>query len=367
MSSVTQEFRPSRAVYPPVVESSETLGYIVDQNGIGYSRDIGRSSSLGGRQYYIFGDTFCKNVQGDFVGLTCNSAAIIPDSTKPLESAYLNIRDNGMVDALVPLTDAECRLSKEKVRVILWAFGGISESRPGLGWMWYQNAEILTGGGQDRVTFHGTGIARISSASDSGQLQTARCKDLVYESPSNRLNDTRIRDLIFGPTEPRFGTFSSLVEGEYIYLWGDLDGKIFLARVSKYVPTTRSAYAFWDGLSYVEALEKAMPILDGYQHGAIFKSALFSAERPWVFVGCTKWADSRVMLGAGTSLEGPWEPIPLMAAVGVDYPQEYMYCMYPHAWALREEEGELMVSWSEHWPGGVVAAKVRLAMGNSSI
>ena len=71
------------------------------------------------------------------------------------------------------------------------------------------------------------------------------------------------------------------------------------------------------------------------------------------------------MVGAATTLEGPWELFPVYTARPLDDGDEYsyMYCIYPHDWAFDEEYGMLMVTWSEHWPGGVVAAKLTFKMG----
>ena len=357
------DFIKARACYPPIVESAEILGYIKDVNDIGYSRDIGRSSKLGRHRYYIFGDTFNRNSRGEFVGITSNTVAIVRDKADPLTTEYMDIQENGVVNALVPLNDSESRLAEQKVRVILWAFGGIAETRPGLGWTWYQVAEI-----QDNSVnhYHGVGLARISVINRRGQLQVSRCKDLVYKSPTNRLScDHCPRDLIFGREEPRFGSFSCLVHNDQVYLWGDLDAKIYLARVSKYKPTSRESYEFWDGFKYVQDWKRAVPVLEDVQHGAFVHSHIFGRDRPWIFIGCTKWADSQVMIGAECRLEGPWTLTPLFTAKGIDRPDNYMYCMYPHLWAFNEENGELLVTWSEHWPGGVVGAKVKLTMGNS--
>lgn len=362
MEATSVTFSKARACYPPIVESTEILGYIKDVNDIGYSRDIGRSSVLGGHSYYVFGDTFNKNERGEFVGITSNTVAIVLDKENPLTTAYLDIQENGMVNALLPLNESERRLAEQQVRVILWAFGGIAETRPDLGWTWYQVAEIKD---NSINHYHGVGLARISVIDQFGQLQVARCKELVYESPTNRLSYTHFRDLIFGPEEPRFGTFCSLVYNDRVYLWGDLDGKIYLARVSKYKPTSRDSYEFWDGFGYVREWQRAIPVLRDIQHGAFVHSHIFGSDRPWIFVGCTKWADNQVMIGAECRLEGPWTLTPLFTASGIHQPDNYMYCMYPHPWAFNEEEGELLVSWSEHWPGGVVGAKVKLAMGNS--
>ena len=133
------------AVYPPVVESVEKLGYVMDSNKRAYSRDIGRSAVIGGRCYYIFGDTFCKNEQGLFCGLQSNSVAKAAKGA-PLINHYLGIKPEGLVDPLIPLDDEEKQLQntvlplQEKYRVCLWCFGGIVETSPGVGWLWYEKS-----------------------------------------------------------------------------------------------------------------------------------------------------------------------------------------------------------------------------------
>lgn len=83
----------------------------------------------------------------------------------------------------------------------------------------------------------------------------------------------------------------------------------------------------------------------------------------YVFIGVNRWADSGIMMGCSKSLEGPFEMFKVAEATGIDHKDNYMYCIYPHPWAFKEVDGELMVTWSEHWPGGVVAAKLTFQMG----
>lgn len=335
------------ATYPPVLESVEILGYVTDRNGIGYSRDIGRSSSFAGRCYYVFGDTFCKDKDGEFVGLQSNTAAMVKSPAEPLMSEYLSIQEDGMVDALIRGNGDEHRVGQDKeVRVTLWPFGGIVEVSPGLGWIWFEKGKEHIDNGNEPC---GVGVARVEVDLASGKLHALRTETLL-----------------FSVDEPRVGGFSSVVHGNHIYLWGHHGSDIVLARVPRDSPWRRETYSFWDGEGYVPWWEAAVPVLKDVQHGSIIKSSLFGKERPWVFIGCTKWLDSKVMIGASARLEGPWELIPLFQATGIEYPNTIMYCMYPHQWAFAEEDGELMVSWSEQWPGNVVAAKLKFQQGMCS-
>lgn len=371
MDTTSVNFSKARACYPPSVESVEILGYVKDFNNIGYSRDIGRSSILGGYPYFVFGDTFNKNNKDQFVGLSTNTAAFVPDRGDPLRTEYMDIQENGKVNEFIPLNESERGLTEKNVRVMLWAFGGIAETVPNVGWTYYQVAEIDPNCQDQGIHkqpdcpnhYWGVGIARVS-VNKPGRLQVTRLENLVHESRTNRLSDTRCKDLIFNHLEPRFGSFSCLVHNEHIYLWGDLESKIYLARVNKFSATLIHKYEYWDGSEYVKDMRKAIPVLEDVQHGAIVHSGIFGRDRPWIFVGCTKWADSQVMIGAAGCLEGPWMLTPLFTAGGLDRPAPYMYCMYPHPWAFNEEDGELLITWSEHWPGGVVGARVKLTMGN---
>lgn len=113
------------AVYPPQLLSVIDLGYLRDINMRGYSRDIGRSTTIGGRFYYIFGDTFCKDAFGNYCGTRSNSYAIT-SKEEPLSNHYLGIHPDGMVEPLIPLDDEEIEIQKtvlplgEIFRVKLW-------------------------------------------------------------------------------------------------------------------------------------------------------------------------------------------------------------------------------------------------------
>lgn len=343
MSLPVEGFVGVCALYPPAAEPYEVpVGYIEDHNGIGYSRDIGRSSVFAGHCYYMFGDTFCKNRQGFFVGVTNNTVAIIPNRAEPLETQYLDIKSDGRVEPFLRLTEDEILMENGGDRVMLWAFGGIVETMPGVGWIWYQKS-VESNGVQ---TYHGVGIARISQGTRPGHLTAFRLDSMLFERH-----------------EPRMGTFSALIHDHFVYLWGHHGNNILLARVSKFMPTTRSAYNFWNGETWVSDWKDAIPILQDMQHGCFFRSSLFGPERPWCFVGCTRFGDSIVMMGAEPTLEGPWTLSALFQAQGINEPNKYRYCMYAHPWAYDGVLGELMVSYSESWPGGVIGAKVKLLMG----
>ena len=350
------------AAYPPKVETSEILGYVEETNGIFHSRDIGRSFTLAGSTYLVFGDTFCNNANSEFVGLASNTIAVVDQDGErdrdgqPLKSRYMEIdEETGLVKPFIPLTAEEKKMEDEKRgRVTLWAFGGVVELDDGSGRLWYQK-NIDHGNGN--LEYCGTGIATVI---DSGV-------------EDHQPFVSRTEELMFAPHEARMGTFSTTVDEGFVYLWGDLpDGKIVLARVEQRFVDDRDEYCYYCGVDQDgEARQwlkkewwKATPVLEGIQQGAIVRSMLFGPDRPFVFFGTSKWADSSLFMGANARLEGPWELQPVFRAEGIRETTDkgkWMYCFYPQLWASEEEKREVVVTWSEQWPGGVVAARIKFA------
>ena len=339
------------AAYPPKVKHAEILGYIDEVNGIFHCRDIGRAFELFGNVYLTFGDTFCNDSNGKFVGLANNTVAIIKDTSQPLKSQYLETEDNGFIKPFVRLMSKEQLFEKDgKGRVVLWAFGGVVEMKDGTGRLWYQKS-IDHGNGN--LEYFGTGVAKVIGNHGVEQQPVAQ----------------RMDGLVFGPDEPRMGTFTVIADGDFIYLYGDRsDGKIVLARVYKGHHEGRledkGAYYYWDGGHWVQDWKNAAAVIEGMQQGAIVRSRLFGEDRPFMFVGTSKWADSQVFIGASAKLEGPWKLEAVYRADGIQEPRskgKWMYCIYPQLWASDEENAELVVTWSEQYPGGVIAARIKLA------
>ncbi|KAL9012011.1 MAG: hypothetical protein Q9173_003195 [Seirophora scorigena] len=285
----------------PRVDHVQKMGYVNAPDQPFFSRDIGRSFQLGGRTH-------------GFV-----MPLISPNSD---EESFLTAAAN------------------ENKRIAFWCFGGVVEVSPGIGWTWYQK-HIISPNGHDEL--YGVGVARIS---------------LNKDSLSGHLSCARMPGLMFEVSQPLFGSFSALVEGSMVYLWGQKNCDVFLARVRKEYCHQRFQYEFWNGSRYVSKINEAMPVLQDLQQGQIFKSELFGSCLPWVFIGVTKWADSTVMIGAASSIEGPWDIRPLLKAEGITKPDAYQYCMYAHPWAANARQGQLLVSWCDPWPGGVILAKV---------
>ncbi|KAI4152764.1 MAG: hypothetical protein L6R39_001734 [Caloplaca ligustica] len=344
IDAIQQGFIDGCAKWPPESPTAahvEVLGYVDAPDQDCYSRDIGRSFHLAGRTYYIFGDTFCNDA-----GISSNTVQVVPDRSRPKDAYYLDKDSNGRVPPLIDMNSDEVKYLKypgnEGKRYAFWCFGGVVEVTPGIGWTWYQK-HLFSSGGQGELI--GVGIARISHDKDDS---------------TGRLSCARMPGLMFEQHQPLFGSFSTLVEGDTVYLWGQKGTDVFLARVPKENCQQLHRYTFWNGREYVDQMHMAVPVLRDFQQGQIFKSELFGPGLPWVLIGVTRWADSMVMVSAASRIEGPWDVRPLFQARGIKTPDTYQYCAYPHPWGANAQDNQLLVSWCDHWPGGVILANVRL-------
>lgn len=158
-----------------------------------------------------------------------------------------------------------------------------------------------------------------------------------------------------------------MVEDGWIYLWGEKCNRIYLGRVAAGKASIPDEYQAWDGSDYVADRKMAVPVLQNMAHGGFHRSCLFKPSCGWkyMFIGVSGEGTSKVLMSVATRLEGPWiEFHELFTAEGIDCHIGYKYCVYGHPWAFGD--GELLVTWSEHWPGGVVAGKVTFEMEDSS-
>ena len=233
------------AIYPPILENMEVVGYVKDKNGIFYPRDIGRSTTIHDEVYYIFGDTICKDAAGNSVGATSNTIAYVEDRAKFLESEYGEICDNGIVKAFVPLDEQEILFEKENqgARIVFRMFGGAVDVGPG-GVVWFQYVIEHADGEEE---YRGVGQARLTTYSDG------------------RIIVQRLQGLLFGPDEPSVGSFSTLYYKTYVYLWSHrLDGQIILARVHHLETALGDRYKYWSGTSWVPDWQNGLYIPDPF-------------------------------------------------------------------------------------------------------
>lgn len=174
--------------------------------------------------------------------------------------------------------------------------------------------------------------------------------------------------MVFKRDEPHWGTFSTLVEDDHVYLWGHAERDVLLARVPLKCARTKAAYEYWDGQGYVKDPKDASPVMSGVAQGTIYRSRLFQSGqgRDYVFLGVSHEKTSQMLMSVAPRLEGPWtEWCELFTRPALITQEGWRYCMYPHPWAFKEHEGELMVSWCDHGPDAFVVARLKFEMGKA--
>ena len=368
---------PAVAAWPPNIVDVRIIGHVADADNIRFARGIGRSFSFAGARFYMFGDTYCTAEDGHLLRIVSNSTAVVCHQNTPCFTYYPRFGYDRTVNALIEMTEDEENLwNNHGIRVAFWPYGGVLETDPEAGWTWYEKHEVHRRDTGNEALYCGTGIAQVvlddpenrpedrnTIISDETRLYAREVAQVVVNSTPRDLYTIRHDDLLFTRNEPRFGGFPAILEGEFIYLFGYHRIGVFLARVPKNVPWLRSAYTFWNGVNYVTELGEGIPVLRDLRDGSINKSRFFGAAKPWTLVGRSESQDNIVMAGTSESLEGPWELTEICEARGFDDPNSQVNCISPHHWALEAADGELLVTWSEDWPGEVVAARLTFEMG----
>jgi hypothetical protein len=188
-----------RVAWPPELVSSTPLGAIRDgrgspmlpltksdntlpiASGNSYPRDIGRSSELGGRVFFQFGDTFCHNSDGKFIGLTNNTAALLLDKSNPALTKYAGSTEERIPDFIKLLNDEQN--GSGSLGHSIWSFSDTVEYQKQDhyvdGWTWYQMRiryphDLPTD--EPKVAY--IGIARVSYHTRHRTLTTLRDKEV---------------------------------------------------------------------------------------------------------------------------------------------------------------------------------------------
>ncbi|KAL9122730.1 MAG: hypothetical protein Q9187_000711 [Circinaria calcarea] len=348
---------PVTAVWPPSIVDVRIIGKVLDIDNIRFSRDIGRSFSFAGVRFYMFGDTHCTGDNGELLGIVSNNIAVVCQTSTPCFTFYPTLGDTRIVDALIEITEDEEKLWIDNgIRVALWPYGGVLETEPEVGWTWYEKNEIHRHETGNEAVYRGTGIGQVvvhdpdmtaddlDLTPDETVYQGTGIAEVVTTGIARDLYTIRAEGLLFTEDEPRFGGISAIIEDAFIYLFGHHTLGVFLARVPKNVPWVREAYTFWNGVSFIQQLGKAVPVFRDVRDGAVNKSRFFGAARPWTFIGRSESQDNIVVAGRAERLEGPWDLTEICEARGFDDPDSKVYCVYPHHWAFEAADGELLVT-----------------------
>ena len=92
------------------------------------------------------------------------------------------------------------------------------------------------------------------------------------------------------------------------------------------------------------------------------QTPLFGKDRQFLFVGANRQGDNMVQIGAAERLQGPFDLTPICKATGIDHDEKPKFCIYPHIFASNIPKRELVITWSEQSPGGVIAAKLKFTV-----
>ncbi|KAK9333378.1 hypothetical protein V1520DRAFT_359870 [Lipomyces starkeyi] len=326
---------------PLKVKAFERLGTLTDENGHNYTRDIGCSSVIGGVPFWKFGDTFPLNSNGQMIGLLTSTCAV-GNVRNPVKCRYWNCDRDGRPPQFIPFTDEESKFNREhqhggKKRFYLWSFSKIAETSPGEGFVFFHKGRTETQQMKDNVGY-GIQIAKIKLSPDKSKLIATRL-----------MNEPFFRGGVL------WGSFDTVVDHDYVYLYGSQDGHIYCARVPKNRMTEKSAYEFWNKDRWTKDESQKSELFWKLQSGSVFWSQYYKC---FVMVGCTMWADNKIIMRSAPRPEGPWTNDTLLYQLYK--PQSGInYCVNAHPWAFPESNGgQLLVSWTDQHTGVVELAKV---------
>ncbi|KAK9471971.1 uncharacterized protein V1510DRAFT_430889 [Dipodascopsis tothii] len=326
---------------PLKVAKFERIGTLRDVNGKKYTRDIGCSCTLNRTPYWFFGDTFPLNDRGQMIGLLTSTYAM-GNELEPTKSKYFDTDRDGKPPQFMPFTGPEWQFNKEhqgggKRRYYLWTFSSVAEVAPGEGYMFFDKGRTESQRLDDNKHF-GLHVGKVRVGKDRRLIA-----ERVAEEP------------LFGPDECLYGGWETVVEGDHIYLYGQEKGHVYLARVPKHCPCDRSQLEYWTTRGWAHEPKDRKSLFWKLQSGTICWSRFYGC---FIMVGCTMWADNKIIMRSAPRLEGPWTDDQLLWQL--DPPKSgFNYCMNAHPWAFPASEGgELLVSWTDQASGEVELAKV---------
>lgn len=327
----------------------ELMGQLNDTT-INTVRDVGSSGKIDDTIIWVFGDTFAFNEHWQMKNLTCNTAAT-GDIHDVQHTTYHNM-DNGVPQTFVPYSEAE------HADMVRWNWNGshrwglwvsnVVQTGPGEGVVFFQKDLIL---GKDQKDIHskGTGVARVTLDPELGPI--------AYRTPE---------EVFWGPDEPSFGCFTTVVYDDYVYAYGGTNYyNCYIARVHKSEALDKSKYEYWTGSSWTSKMPK-YPLANkeasmfwALQAGSIIYSKRF---KKWLVIYDTIWMDHSIQMKMSDSLTGPWGPETYFVA---ETPQKKVktfnnYCMYAHP-EYDASGRSLLVSWTDTFKGNIVLGKIHWA------
>lgn len=265
-----------------VVDHVDDLGAFPAPDAV-VGRDGTTSALVGGELVWTFGDTFLTkptlddktNVRSATAGWSAPDAALA--ITEPVDDAGIPIQ-------LIPYTSAE--LAKNQSDPLngfaLWP-GAVIPTSATSAVVLFQHVLRQSGSG---FTVDAIGTASITT----GATQATRDASFLFQSP-----------------DPLFGNGGVTVDASNAYFFDcEQSGLSFhckLGRVPIASITSRAAFEFWNGTTYVSDVTQAVWFMDGASYGM---TIVFNAWLGrWLAVYSKPLSDD-VALRAADRIEGPW-------------------------------------------------------------
>lgn len=208
-------------------------------------------------------------------------------------------------------------------------------------------------------------------------------------------------------SSPQWGNVATLLAGDFIYLYGTyhqhhprrrrdlrrkagntvvgfVENPVYVCRV----PHANKSYLFlenytyWNGEAFVGAPTSVRPsrykgpchtkafnlepVMYNIQFGTVFHTKLFSCTEEGLFavIGCDGSGDGKVRFKIAENPWGPWRGEGWILDLETEDRgnRGAKSCIYAHIWASDLGKGEMVLTWSEPWPGGVEMVKIGFEM-----
>ncbi|KAG0135455.1 hypothetical protein HOY82DRAFT_551529 [Tuber indicum] len=403
----------ARAEYPPQVDFVEYLGQVSDvDRPHGYARSHGCSTLLNYEPVFLFNDTFeifhaPRSSRLQYRPIASITAAF-GHLSNPTLTIYPTYTDSRRIPQFIPFSREE-KAAGTTSGCYLTVFNSVVQV-PGkeFGVVWFMKMKDCRNEGGGADVFCGVGVAEVG-IDGQGSPECDRKGELVFDE--------------FGP---RWGDISTVIHEGYIYLYGSgtptvcandgtcndpiyqasrptttgasgYDVPVYLCRV----PYRNRAYwhaenyKYWNGHDFISFPQASRPsvessyyrrgifippsppefkcVMKNIQSGTVMHARLFTERGHFIFIGrelCSGGSDKKeamVKMRLADEPMGPWfgeaSLFDLNQADGGS--KGVKFGVHAHSWASNLGNGEIIVSWTEPWPGGVEMAKVKLVMQRS--
>jgi hypothetical protein len=251
--------------------------------------DLGGSVDVGGREVWVFGDTFLSRPNNAGQTLITNVGASSTPASPFALTEQLE-QPSGDPVQMIPFTPAELAFNiaakSPSNRIALWPLSTVLGGN-GNGYVLIQDVHVE--GPWDFIP-RGVGLAVVRPGS---------------------LVARRIGDRLFSKTEPGFFR-GAYTHGKYVYTQACDHPASYLcdlARAPLAQLTDRSAYTFWNGQAWNADVTTALPVVPGNGSGlSVEWNSHLNAYLAVFDLGTT----NKIMASTAPSPQGPWSPSSLV-------------------------------------------------------